>query len=301
MSNAILLVITLAAALGGNIAKKHYADKKGAALSAAFVFNAGSCFIAALILPIWGGVSSASWFTVLLGLAFGVVTALQGITNLLALRCGPLSYTTVVISFSTLIPSLSGILFFGEELKWAQIVGIVLMAISFLAAVEPDGDDKRLNLKWIILSSIAFIATGAIGVMQKVHQSSAYSGEINVFLLVAFASSAIICAVFGVVCKKREGSLCEIGDKPKTDRKTFWILVVCVILSGVFVAVNNKLNLYLSGVMESAMFFPIVNGGGLVLTTLAALIIFREKLTKKKISGILVGIVSVVFLCNPFS
>lgn len=32
MSNAILLVITLAAALGGNIAKKHYADKKGEAL-----------------------------------------------------------------------------------------------------------------------------------------------------------------------------------------------------------------------------------------------------------------------------
>ena len=75
------------------------------------------------------------------------------------------------------------------------------------------------------------------------------------------------------------------------------IMIAC----GACGAVNNKFNLYLSGVMDSAVFFPIVNGGGLVLTTLAAVLLFREKLSKKQWIGVLVGIASVVFLCNPFA
>ena len=74
-----------------------------------------------------------------------------------------------------------------------------------------------------------------------------------------------------------------------------------MLVSGVCVAINNKFNLYLSGVMDSAVFFPIVNGGGLVLTTLVAVLLFKEKLSKKQWIGIVLGILSVVFLCNPFS
>ena len=74
-----------------------------------------------------------------------------------------------------------------------------------------------------------------------------------------------------------------------------------MLASGVCVAVNNKLNLYLSGVMDSAVFFPIVNGGGLVLTTLAAVLLFKEKLSTKQWIGVVIGIASVVFLCDPFA
>lgn len=115
MNNAVLLIISLAAALGGNVVKKQYTDKKSNGFSGFFNFNAVSCAVATLVLPLWGGIGSVSWFTVLLGIVFGVVTALQGITNLFALESGPLSYTTVIISFSTLIPALLGIAFFGEE------------------------------------------------------------------------------------------------------------------------------------------------------------------------------------------
>ena len=77
-------------------------------------------------------------------------------------------------------------------------------------------------------------------------------------------------------------------------------MLAIMIVSGVCVAVNNKFNLYLSGVMDSAVFFPIVNGGGLVLATLSAVILFKEKLSTKQWIGVILGITSVVFLCNPF-
>ena len=75
------------------------------------------------------------------------------------------------------------------------------------------------------------------------------------------------------------------------------LLIFLMLISGVCVAVNNKLNLYLSGVIDSVIFFPVVNGGGLVLTTLASLLIFKERLRAKQWIGILFGIASVLCLC----
>ena len=60
------------------------------------------------------------------------------------------------------------------------------------------------------------------------------------------------------------------------------------------------MNIYLSGVLDSAMFFPTVNGVGLILSTVSALVIFKEKIQPLKWVGIVVGLVSVVLLCNPF-
>lgn len=300
MDTVFTLILSLAAALNGSIAKKYYTDKAPAGLSGVFVFNAVSSLIAAVILLCWGGFGTLSVFTIVLGVAFGAVTALQGITNISALQVGPMSYTSVIISFSTLISALSGVTFFGEKLGWAQIVGIVLMLASFVLATKSDGDEKKANLKWLFLCVIAFVATGGIGVMQKVHQSSSYKDELSAFLIVAFISSAVICAIFATLIKRREKKYVDEKEKGKS-KKQGWLMLAIMIVSGVCVAVNNKFNLYLSGVMDSAVFFPIVNGGGLVLATLSAVILFKEKLSTKQWIGVVLGIASVVFLCNPFA
>lgn len=137
--------------------------------------------------------------------------------------------------------------------------------------------------------------------MQKVHQSSEYRSELNAFLIIAFVASAVLCALFAYLLKRRECRLADAKEKENKSKKPFWLLLGIMLVSGACVAVNNKFNLYLSGVMDSAVFFPIVNGGGLVLTTFAAVLLFREKLSKKQWVGVVFGIASVVFLCNPFA
>ena len=102
-------------------------------------------------------------------------------------------------------------------------------------------------------------------------------------------------AIFAVILNKKANA--EKNQNPKR----IWPMLGLMLVSGACIAINNKFNLYLSGVMDSAVFFPIVNGGGLVLTTLAAVLLFKEKLSRKQWVGIVLGILSVVFLCNPFS
>ena len=57
----------------------------------------------------------------------------------------------------------------------------------------------------------------------------------------------------------------------------------------------------LSGEMDSAVFFPLVNGSNLILTTLVSVLLFKEKFKKLQWVGLIAGIVAVIMLCNPFA
>ena len=298
MSIPVTLIVSMAAALLGTILRKLYTDKTQGSTAAVFLFNGIGSLVAALILFLWGGITTISPFTLILGSVFGLVTAIQTVTNLKALEVGPLSYTTVIISCSTLISAISGALFFDESIEAAHGIGILLMLVSFALAVERKADEKKASARWLIYCLVAFFCTGGIGIMQKVHQSSKVKEELNAFLVIAFAISFVFSMLCAAYMAKKER---HDKKQPRPKSALPWILAGVMLISGACIAVNNKLNLYLSGVMDSAVFFPIVNGGGLVLTTLAALLIFRERLTPKQWIGMLCGIASVIFLCNPFA
>ena len=292
-----LLVISLFSALVASVIKKHYSNITSGNMLGNFIFSGTCSVVATIVLFILGGIESISTFTLIIGVIFGIVTAVQFMSMQNALEIGPLSYTQVIISFSTIIPTLSGVLFFNEEMAFLQIVGIVLMLISLCLSVEKSKDEKKTSIKWLMFCSVAFLVTGMIGVMQKIHQSTEYAGEINAFLITAFLTSFIVSLAVALVFYKTK--MVKLVDKQKNNGSSLK-LIIYMCLCGIAVAVNNKLNLYLSGVMPSAVFFPVVNGGGLVLTALCSLILFKEKLTLKQWIGIAFGILSVILLCNPF-
>ena len=60
------------------------------------------------------------------------------------------------------------------------------------------------------------------------------------------------------------------------------------------------MNIYLSSVIDSAIFFPTINVGGLILSTVADMVLFKQKIQPLKWLGIGIGIVAVLLICNPF-
>lgn len=290
---ALLLSVSMAAALGGGIIKCHFCVRISDGPADRQAYNGVTSLAAAAVLLAWGGVSSASPFTLILGAAFGVMTALQQITSLKAMERGPWAYTSVIISLSTLIPALSGLLFWSERIFWPQAAGMALLVGCLVLSVDHKPDRKKASLQWLLYSLAAFVCTGMIGVMQKWHQSSDARAEMNAFLVVAFLVSFVYSAVSWGIGRRRNGA--AAGKALRS-----WLPAGLLVGGGVCAALNNKLNLFLSGVMDSAVFFPLVNGGGLVLTAVAAVLLFRERLAPRQWAGLSLGILSVVFLCNPF-
>ncbi len=296
----ITLTISMAVALFGSLIGKHYTNKSAQGLFPVFLYNAITGAVAAVMLLVLGGFGDISVFTLLLGLAFGFITALQGVFTLNALRIGPMSYTSVLINFSTLITALSGVMFFNESFFWLQGVGIVLMLASFVCSVEKKTDEKKASFKWLLYSIIALFCSAGIGIMQKIHQNSPHKGELSSFLIIAFLISFVCSLILAIYFQRKEKTSFRkafgVVEKTESSKKQY-VMLALVVFAGIFGAMNNKLNLYLSGVMNSAVFFPIVNGGGLVLSILAALVVFKEKLTKKQWLGIVLGVLSVLCLC----
>ena len=294
MNQWILLIISMTSALLGGIFKKIYAEKYAISQVSRHGLNIISAITTAICLVSINKGYSASRITILLGIIFGIITALQQIFMLKALEAGPWSYTSVIISFSTVIPALSGVIFFGEKIYAIQIFGMILMAVCILLSTDFSDNKKEKSIKWMIYCLITFLATGFVGVMQKIHQSTSNKNELGGFLVTAFLVSALYSTI-GMFKNL------EKGRKWECVKSIFMPLaVIIMILCGIVAAVNNQLNLYLSGIMDSAVFFPIVNGGGLVLTVISSVMLFKEKLTKRQWIGLVTGIVSVLFLCNPF-
>ncbi len=222
-----------------------------------------------------------SAYTVLMATIFALVTAASQYFCLQALRCGPMSLTTFLQGSSLLIPTFFGFLFMEETASpifWISLaLLLVAMGLVLIAGRE------NVKLKWILLSLFTFLFTGGIGIMQSVHQSSAYRGELIPFLQITFA----LCALFNF-----GGQLLSARDRDSKE-PAFPLrsrTAVMAIGSGAAMGAVNLINLYLSGVMDKHIFFPIVNGGLIFLTTIAAVIFFHEKLRPRQWIGLVLGI-----------
>ena len=129
MNNITLLIISISACLTGGILKKYLGDKFEYPKLMYQFFNAAVSLVSAISLFVMGGVTQMSVFTLLVGVVFGIITALQMIFSLKSYETGPFAYTTVIVSLSTLIPTLSGYFIWGEPIAFVQIIGIVLMVV----------------------------------------------------------------------------------------------------------------------------------------------------------------------------
>ena len=198
----VLFVITMAANLTSQITKNSFV-KKYASAADKYLFIAFGGLVSVAVLFLFGGIKTLSLFTFLTACGFGALTLIQSYFMLRAYDSGSFAYTSVIVSLSTIIPAFSGAIFWNETLYPAQIAGIVLLVLCFVLCVGKDKEKKQMSVKWLIYVFLAFLSTGFIGVMQKVHQSSAYAGELNGFLIISFLISALAAGICAVIAVKR--------------------------------------------------------------------------------------------------
>lgn len=254
----------------------------------AMLFNVVSCAGSVLFFVFSGASPEVSAYSMVMAVIFAVVTVGSQYFALLAMSLGSMSYSVLFSYLSMLIPVAFGILYYGQPVKLWQIVGLILMLITFVLSVDLK-ENVSMSLKWLLAALGSFVMVGLVGICQQLHQNSEFAGELEGFLLWTFLFSTVMFLGLFFVMPKRERQK-ESGYRLKTPFTIF------ALLSGVAIGAINQINLYLSGRMPSVIFFPIVSGGVIILSGLAAILIFREKLTKKQQAGLLLGMASVLLL-----
>ena len=66
---------------------------------------------------------------------------------------------------------------------------------------------------------------------------------------------------------------------------------------GILLGSFQSLYTYASSIIDGTLLFPAYNGGATLLVTLSGVILFREKLSKRQLLGVLTGAAAIILMC----
>ncbi|MBE6609195.1 MAG: hypothetical protein E7634_00850 [Ruminococcaceae bacterium] len=204
-----------------------------------------------------------------------------------ALCLGPMALTSMLVSFSVIIPLIWGITVGNETLKTMQYPAFALL---FLAIILTNADKiKAKKLKetnyglWFLFVGITFVCNGICSILQKQHQTlypEAYSREFMLFAM-------LLCSLIFVISALRKVSLRELNT---IKGKRYGIL------SGLANGGANFLTLVLAGLENASVLFPIISAGTILGSLLCGRLLFKEKLKVNHYAALAAGIAAVVLL-----
>ncbi len=286
--NYILLFFSILFETFKNSYTNHFGKKHLKTNADTCLFNMVLCVGSMIFCALMGDIFRVSPFTLALAVAFSLATAFSQLFLLLSMSCGPMSFS-VLFSYlgNMIIPPLYSVLFLNQNIHFFQVIGFIFMLLSVTLGVDLKREDSQMTKKWLALTFSGFMMWGLVGVFQQVHQQSAYKSEIKGFLFWAFALATALFCIFYLLSRQKGGT---------THYRICSKSTLFVLLAGLATGAINLINLYLAGVMPGIIFFPIASGGVILLSSLAALLIFRERLGTKQTISLISGILSVLLL-----
>ena len=273
----VVIVITLSAQ---NITKKGYTQKSSGGV---YTFSVLTCLAAALFFVLTSKGFHFEKGVVPYALAFATAYCTTTVFSVLAIGCGSLSLTNLMISYSLMIPALYGVFFLNDKLKVFFYPGMIMLACS-LFLINEQGEKTKVRFKWILYVALAAVGNGMCSVFQKMQQvkfDGAYKNELMIISLVA---GAIGLSVAALIRERKEILPCV---------KSGWIYAV---LGGVCNGIVNLFVMILSGRMQASLMFPLISAGGIIVTYIISRYFYKENLTRKQFIGFILGIGSVVLL-----
>lgn len=295
MINYILLFLSISLETGKNAAFDYFGKNKLSDAKNLHLFNTITYIgaLPVLLITLFLGQSrTLSLFTLGSAVGFAVVNLLAQLFYIKAISCGSMTLTTLITCCGFIISTVFSVLWYAEPVRILQVVLLPLLILAL--ALTMNLERGRCNVRWILYAAGSMVSTGLIGVMQKVHQESAYSGEIGMFLLIAFA---VMAAVSAVLFLGSRGSGADGAARVRgAARMRPDMTTLLAAGSGAALGTVHSLNLYLSGVLPAILFFPIANGGLILMTAAVSMVVFREKLNVKQWVGLIMGVVIICLM-----
>ena len=247
----------------------------------AAIFGVGSIALFIVNLVSFKGYSL---YTLIVAIIYGIMLLCAQWFYTIALSVGKTAICATLYSFGFLIPTLSGAIFWQEKITPFGYLGIaIIIPVLIISGMGKRSSNNGSVKSYILPILIALICSGGLGIVQKIQQKSVYVGQTNSFILTAFIFCFIVSLLFFLFLKKGDTKI-----QPKN-------LASCSVI-GVFFASANVLNTYLAGKLNSSVFFPVLNIGGILLSLILGLIIYKERLTKKDILVVSLSAIAIILI-----
>ena len=239
-----------------------------------FMFLTAFVIALSVGIPTWNGLSLK---TLIIGIIYGAALYFAQFFLIKAISEGNTSVSTLFYSCGFLGPTFFSIFVYDEKVSFFKILGIILILVSFVVTVEGKG---KTSAKWFIYIFSALFCNAFCGITQKIFAMSEASSEQPGFMIVVFLVGTVEAFIFAP--KKRT-----------LPTKGF---IKAAVLSGIALGAVNMLNVFIAKKLPGSIVFPTVNSGGIASSAVLAWAFLKEKLTIKRIIGLLIGIGSIFMI-----
>src|SRR5262245_12200597 len=203
-----------------------------------------------------------------------------------AQRAG-VSVAVLASRLSVAIPAILAFLLYGDSLNTVKIVGLAA-ALSSLYLCTASGHDFGVTRAWLrrLLPILVFFMFGCHFTLLKFTQaryldSSSYHVYVTTSFFLAFVTSVVIgIAKIRTRVEVRSGDLIAGGVLGLLNYGAIYFLVKVLSLEG----------------WQTSQLFPIYSVGVVTVSSLLALILFNERLSRLKTLGLVVGLMAVALL-----
>lgn len=258
------------------------------------VYNYFTCVITGSIVnnrfPVDRDVLQQGWF--IWALAMGIVFILLfNLIGFAAQRIG-VAATSVANKLSLVIPFIFSIYLYDEKATVLKIAGVIVALVSVILTCWPQNQvnatTKKASFTLLIgLTAVIFFSSGLLDTMIKYVEHSFLNDENkNDYLVTAFTSASAA----GVILL----AIIYISGKERFDAKA--------ILAGIALGIPNYFSIWcLVQVLKqygdnSSAIIPINNMGIVLFSTIAAWLLFKEKLSPANWIGILLSLVAIALI-----
>ena len=276
---------------------QNYLNKKTSGMmsgaSVYFFYGAYSYTFAGLIALILLLINGASGFS-LPAVGISVLGAISLAANLYfgleAMKRGVMVLASIASSAGLLIPCVAGIFMFDEPMRAGQFIGIALLLLAgWLLAGYSKEQTGSFTPRTLLLLIGCLVSNGMIMVAQKMFSKYLPEADASVFSFLAFGLTGVgmfICLIPSLADKKKREAARTVPKK---------LYLYGALSSSVLLAIN-QLATIAGRTVPSAVMFPINDGGASIVAALTAAAFFGEKLTKKSVCGLLIGIASLMII-----
>ena len=204
-----------------------------------------------------------------------------------------IAVASVANKMSVVMPVIIAFMFYGDQVTILKIVGIILALSSVYLTTKPSESTEKKSGSLLLLPVAVFIGSGIIDSLinyankRLIHtpkEDALFTG----FGFYIAGCIGILWLLYMIVFKKE---------------KFVWKSIIGGIVLGVpnFFSIYFILKALSCGVFESSQLYPIANVFIVILSSLAGVVLFKEKLSKVNAIGILLSVVAIGLIAIKFS
>lgn len=225
--------------------------------------------------------------TYIFGAVTGILSVCFQLSYLFAFSKGKPILVTTINNFSMFIPIAVSCIFFGDAFDSMKLIALVFATVSILLITSKKGPEvKTTSNIWILFAFIAFLTSGLMSAGQKAYANLSPDFDVFSYVATSYVTASVLSFITLKFVTKRSDSEFKITKEP----------IISASVAGIFLGIFQCISTYSASVINGVILYSVYNCATNMLFAFVRMTFFKERLTKKQISGVLAGICAILFM-----